>query len=772
MFKLHQLSAGILLAMALAACNDSSSPSPTASNTSPLGALGTNTQARAANEDLCPKVLTEGCFTQPFAEPMVYRRDLNKEDKDPGAEGIRTDEKCLFDPVTGRNRCKPAAGTISMLPSGDMLYFNALEGTEDFEIGILTDFGQKAINDQTRVMRVPRGANAATMWARPAEVGSGANPQGYPITELVPGVSTNKDSNGADGALFCADVKMLADGRIMAVGGTAYYSEPYIEPLDTGLVELEGLKTSRAFNPNNNTWQQLTDMNFGRWYPSLVTLEDSKLFVASGVTKLLKPVYPNAPEQSGRNVVVTETFTPPSSAGDKGKWTANGEAAQRALPLYPRLHLLPNGHVLYNAGGQAFNPFGQSYDQPLWNIAATYNPGTDAWSDLAYAGLPFRFSEAGLESVSQLFNPTGLNAAQAAALKTLSPNTLMKTPGALMTAFQKLNVADPAAAAQKVIGSGMRGSTSSTMLPLVPDADGKYRKASFLTAGGVLPAVAAGSPGSYFAVASSRIDTVTTELGATTKESKVVSYDSEITGSLSEARWYGTNVLLPDDSVMVFSGGDRDGVAAPGVEFPRKRAERFDLKTKRWTPMATAVNPRTYHNTAIMMQDGRVLVGGHAPISTLYLRNINLAALGLSPNDGRDPSFEIYSPPYVGNKERPVLNGFNRNTEVDPATGSPMTAQFNLGDQISLSMGQNYGAQLDSITVVRHTVMTHLIDGDQRSVVIPKSAISSDGNNLTFALPKQKAVLPQGAYMVFVRIKDSKGNLLPSQGASFMLKHS
>ena len=149
-----------------------------------------------------------------------------------------------------------------------------------------------------------------------------------------------------------------------------------------------------------------------------------------------------------------------------------------------------------------------------------------------------------------------------------------------------------------------------------------------------------------------------------------------------------------------------------------------------------------------------------------------MAALGLSPNDGRDPSFEIFTPPYVGNKERPVLNGFNKSTEVDPSTGSPMTTQFNLGDQISLSMGKDYGAQLDSITIIRHTVMTHLIDGDQRSVVIPKSAISSDGNNLNFALPKQKAVLPQGAYMVFVRIKDSKGNILPSQGASFMLKHS
>lgn len=769
MFKLHRLSVAILMTMGLAACDSSNSPSSSTTTTTPRA-----TAAAQANNSgpLCADQFSLGCFSKPFVEPMVYRRNLKGEDLNSAAEGVRTDEKCLFDPVTGRNRCKPAAGTISLLPTGDFLYFNALEGTEDFEIGILTDFGQKAINDQTRVMRVGRNASAAASWVRPTEVGAGANPNGYALTELLPGLGlTNKDTNGADGALFCADVAMLPDGRIMAVGGTAYYSEPYVAPLGFGLVELEGIKNSRAYNPNTNSWQQLADMTYGRWYPSLVTLEDSKIFVASGVTKLLKPVYPQAPEQSGRNVVQTETFTPPLSVEDKGKWTVNGQAAQRALPLYPRLHLLPNGHVLYNAGGQAFNPFGQSYDQPLWNIAATYNPGTDAWSDLAYAGLPFRFSEAGLESVSQLFNIEAPNAVQAAALKTLSPNTLMKTPGALMTAFQKLNVRDPVAAVQKVLGSGMRGSTSSTMLPLVPDADGKYRSASFLTAGGVLAAVAAGSPGSYFAVSSSRIDTVKTELADSPKNAKVVSYDSEIVGSLSQPRWYGTNVLLPDDSVMVFSGADRDGVAAPGVEFPRKRAERFDPKTKRWTPMATANNPRTYHNTALLMPDGRVLVGGHAPISTLYIRNINLAALGFGPNDGRDPSFEIYSPPYIGNKDRPVISGFAQGASIDPESGKPFVNTAFLGSSMAVNMAADYSAQLDSIAIVRHTVMTHLIDGDQRTVVIPKSAIRSDGNTLTFNLPNQKAVLPQGAYMVFVRTKDAKGNLLPSEGISFMVKH-
>ena len=45
------------------------------------------------------------------------------------------------------------------------------------------------------------------------------------------------------------------------------------------------------------------------------------------------------------------------------------------LPLFPRMHLLPNGHVFYNANGQSFNPFGQSYDEALWNVAASLRPG-------------------------------------------------------------------------------------------------------------------------------------------------------------------------------------------------------------------------------------------------------------------------------------------------------------------------------------------------------------------------------------------------------------
>lgn len=702
----------------------------------------------------------KGSFTKPFAEPFVYERSVG-DDNNPDLQGFRTDNKCEGIGANGKLRCKPAAGTISLLPNGDFLYFNALEGTEDFEFSILLDFGQKAINDQTRMMRIPEGANAASLWTRPTDVDSGANPDGYEITELIPGLS-NKETNSADGALFCADVAMLADGRIMAVGGTAYYSEPGSNFIGYGLTELEGLKNSRAYNANTNTWSQLADMNFGRWYPALITLPDSKMFVASGVTKLIKPIYPNAPEQSGRNVVQTETYDPVTN-----KWTVNAQTAQRSLPLYPRIHLLPNGHVYYNAGGQAFNPNGQSYDQPLWNIAATYNPANQTWSDLAYAGFPLKFSDAGLESLTQILNPqTAPNAAMSALTKTLM-SAPMKSPQALQKLLSTANPGgNPEQMVQKIVGSGMRGSTFSVMMPLRPNAQGQYKEASFLTAGGVLPLVGATSPGGYVAVAASRIDTVKTD------GDNIVDYQSEVTGSLNETRWYGSGVLIPDDSVMVFSGGDRDGVAAPGVEFPRKTAERFDPVTKKWTQMAVANNPRTYHNTALLMQDGRVLIGGHAPISTLYLKNINLAAFGFSPNDGRDPSFEIYSPPYVNNPNRPNLIGFAGGNATPVGNGKTMMREFRKGQQVTLEMAPGTDmSKIDSISLVRHTVTTHLTDADQRTVVIPKNQLTVTGQSIRFNIPDQAAVVPQGAYMTFVRAKQADGALLPSKAVSFMLKH-
>lgn len=696
--------------LALAACGGASDDddNTSAENTS------ANQQSTATEPTFREDYSPTGAFSDPFAEPTIIV----------DGETVETDEKCVTN-AEGLQECKPSAGTVALLEDGRILYLNALEGTEDVELSIVAEFGEVSVNDQSRVLSL--GDEDQPEWLKPSPLRAGANPDGndsetiFNDTLLDGALDTADDTDKNDGALFCSDVIGMADGSVMAVGGTDYYTE-------AGAVELEGIKNSRIFDAETNTWTQSGDMNYGRWYPSLVTLPDSKVFVASGVTKLLKPVYPEDPLNSGRNVVQTETFDPCS-----GTWTQNPSTADRSLPLYPRMHLLPNGHVLYNAGGQAFNPFGEGYDQALWNIVATFNPADQSWTDIGYAGLPLRLDEAGLGELSSTLNITNLSQEQGSSLL----GDLLESDADLQTTASELDIDEETL--KTAIGGGMRGSTSSTMLPLKPDENGEYTDVELLTAGGVPSYALLTNPGGYVPTDQSRIDTVRTN-------GDEIEYESRLTESLNQPRWYGTNVVMPDGTVMVFSGGDRDGVAGPGLEGPIMTAEKFDPETGTWTEMAMGKRPRTYHNTAILLPDGRVLVGGHAPINTAYLSHINLEDFGLSPNDGRDPSFEIYTPPYAMRNDRPEILSA-------PETLMP-------GDEFTIRVDQ--AEDIDKVLLTRRTVMTHLIDGDQRTIELPVQ--SREGRNLSLRMPETSSVVPAGKYMLFAS-KNTEEGRVPSVSA-------
>ncbi|MES1952572.1 kelch domain protein [Salinisphaera sp. S4-8] len=702
--------------------SDSADTAPASADTASTARPAAAPRGAEAN-NLPPQI--GGHFSEPFAEPTLVV----------DGKTVETDERCLTR-EDGTLSCKPAAGTVANLGDGRFVYLNALEGTENVELSIVAEFGEVTVNDQSRVLSL--GEDDTPSWKKPSPLDGGANPQGNDsetIARGLPGVpdgilSTADNTAKNDGALFCADVVFLADGRMMAVGGTDYYTEPGVDGLPVGVVELEGLKSSRIFDPQSNTWTQSGDMTFGRWYPTLVTLADGDVFVASGVTKLLKPVYPEQPLNSGRNVTQTETYDL-----DTGRWSENGDAAQRSLPLFPRLHLLPNGQVYYNAGGQAFNPFGQAYDQVLWNIVAAYDPDTQQWTDLGYAGLPLKFNEIGLKELTSTLNPTNLNGKQVTSLLGDLVGTTASNPAAAIEQLADTPV--DARTLERTIGSGMRGSTFSAMLPLRPDENGGYHEAEFLTAGGVPTYVTVGSPGGYLPVSSSRIDTVEVN-------GDDMRYSSRLTGPLSRPRWYSYSVVMPDDSVMIFSGGDRDGVVVPGAEGAIREAERFDPQTETWRVMTRAHRKRTYHNTALLMPDGRVLVGGHSPINTAYASNINLDSIGLANYESRDPSFEIYTPPYAMRSDRPVIE----NAPTDLETN---------GDTFTMTVSN---PAVDQVMLIRRTATTHLVDGDQRAVELP--IVSRSGNTLTVQMTANPAVLPAGQYMLFASFQAADGKRVPS----------
>lgn len=586
-------------------------------------------------------------------------------------DGFKRDFTGCVPDGKGELDCLPAGASMVALPDGRILYWNALEGTENIPLTAIPQGADKTRVDQSRVLSLNPTNPKASTWATPINSSGVVNKTPHPLTDLP-----DYDPNDHVATLFCTDQKLLPDGRVLVVGGTDYYNDPAVGPTGIGALELEGVRATRIFDPTNNSWHEAAPMHHGRWYPSMVTLADGNIFVASGVTKLLKPIYRHAPLESGTNVKVSETYNVATNT-----WTVN-PGGDKSLPLYPRLHLLPNGKVFYDAAGQAFNPLGQSYDEVLWNMAAVYDPngkpGASRWTNLGI-------------------------------------------PGIGGTA------------------PGFRGSTFSAPLRMDPP----YNTMRFLTGGGVLGT----SPGTYVAIQDTRISEV--KIGANGKET----FKTFKAVAMNNRRWFSTAVPLPDGSVLAFSGGDLDEVLAPGTEQPIREAELFrphaDGHGGSWTRMATADRGRTYHNNAVLLPDGRVLVGGHAPIPNGYQfvrTNPKIPLLREFGNNNRDASFEIFTPPYALRSDRPSIVS--------------VPSVLERGTSVTLEVDDSRG--IDDVVLMRNNAQTHLVDGDARTIGL--AITGRDATHVTVSIPANAAVLPPGPYRIFANRTATDSTIVPSVG--------
>ena len=222
------------------------------------------------------------------------------------------------------------------------------KGTERVQFSVILEYGDQAANDQSRVLTL--GSGDAPSWTQPTPADGGANPGGTPNTPLLPGLNTN-DAHGA-GALFCSDLVQLADGRILAAGGT--------QLLPRARHRADPARNHRARGPEEHAHLRPGRRSLGAdrldGVRALVPDAGHAARAATSSSRAAspswsKPVYPDNPLNSGRNVVQTETF----DVGC-GLWSENGPLGERTLPTYPRMHLLPNGQVFYNAGGSGLRP--------------------------------------------------------------------------------------------------------------------------------------------------------------------------------------------------------------------------------------------------------------------------------------------------------------------------------------------------------------------------------------------------------------------------------
>ncbi|MGH8571353.1 MAG: DUF7594 domain-containing protein, partial [Gammaproteobacteria bacterium] len=115
--------------------------------------------------------------------------------------------------------------------------------------------------------------------------------------------------------IFCAGHSLIADGRVLVTGGHISGDR--------------GLNNASYYDPSTDTWEQLADMNAGRWYPTNVTLANGDVLVMSGRTE--------AP-------TLTINLVPQVWQVQSNSWRTLSMAPS-SQPLYPAAFLAPNGKV-------------------------------------------------------------------------------------------------------------------------------------------------------------------------------------------------------------------------------------------------------------------------------------------------------------------------------------------------------------------------------------------------------------------------------------------
>jgi hypothetical protein len=233
----------------------------------------------------------------------------------------------------------PAVNMI-LLNDGRVLYWSGVEANETDGAGNIVFFDVHPQDAQSRVVDL-----------------SGETP-----VVILP---TSPD--GAADDLFCSGATVLPDGRVLAVGSSEWHDQPNLQPF------LSGGTDARLFDPATDTWTRGSDMLFGRWYPSAITLPDGKALIVSGIGSLTNP---------NEQWPQSEVYDPVANT-----WTQWTNGANELLPLYPRISVVPGGpyegHVFYNTVGALWGPFGEHPLQAEWSFQKDIDLGglESGWSD-------------------------------------------------------------------------------------------------------------------------------------------------------------------------------------------------------------------------------------------------------------------------------------------------------------------------------------------------------------------------------------------------------
>jgi galactose oxidase len=192
---------------------------------------------------------------------------------------------------------------------------------------------------------------------------------------------------------------------------------------------------------------------------------------------------------------------------------------------------------------------------------------------------------------------------------------------------------------------------------------------------------------------------------------------------MANARAFHNSVVLPDGKVAVFGG---QNFAVPFSDNTSVlSAELWDPVTERFSTMAAATVPRTYHSVALLMPDGRVFTGGGGLCATCSTNHFNA---------------EIFTPPNL-------LNPDGSAASRPAITDAPATAAN--GEAITVTTSR----AVKDFSIIRMGTATHSVDTDQRRISLKATEQADGGYRMT--IPADEGVAVPGYWMLFAL--DAKG---------------
>jgi hypothetical protein len=205
---------------------------------------------------------------------------------------------------------------------------------------------------------------------------------------------------------------------------------------------------------------------------------------------------------------------------------------------------------------------------------------------------------------------------------------------------------------------------------------------------------------------------------------------------LAVERSHANSVLLPDGTVATVGGGYGEvGGEYYRWEYDPERhthVELYDPRTGSVTLGPAQTEGRTYHSTALLLPDGRVMSAGDDVNGRPTQDNPTGTGTGTS-----DDTAEIYSPPYLFRGPRPRIAA----APAHVAHGARFEVRTPDGD-------------VERAVLVAPGAVTHAVDTNQRVVELARP-VRVPGEGYRLRAPSSRDVAPPGYYMLF--LLDSKG---------------